>query len=150
MLWHTWFRSLKSALTPVRAGRGRPATPRPRRGRSGLEIEILEDRSLPSATIAIAAMGDSLTAPYAGQPWGAAGDQSWAQQLAAQGYQLLRIDNVAVPGTTSATLLAQGQDTAVAALAAEGAVRYAVLIVGANDVEAHLGDFLQAALSAKW
>jgi hypothetical protein len=88
-------------------------------------------------------MGDSLTAPYTGNPWGAAGDQSWAQQLAAQGYQLLRIDNVAVPGTTSATLLAQGQDTAVAALAAEGAVHYAVLIVGANDVEAHLGDFLQ-------
>jgi lysophospholipase L1-like esterase len=76
-------------------------------------------------------------------PWGAAGDQSWAQQLAGQGYKHLTIDNLAVPGTTSASLLAQGQDTAVAALAAEGAVHYAVLIVGANDVEAHLGDFLQ-------
>jgi lysophospholipase L1-like esterase len=143
MLWHTWFRSLKSALTPVRAGRGRPATPRPRRGRPQLEIELLEGRALPSATITIAAMGDSLTAPYAGQPWGKAGDQSWAQQLAARGYKHLTIDNVAVAGTTSASLLAQGQDTAVAALAAEGAVHYAVLIVGANDVEAHLGDFLQ-------
>jgi hypothetical protein len=88
-------------------------------------------------------MGDSLTAPYTGNPWGAAGDQSWAQQLTAQGYKHLSIDNVAVAGTTSASLLAQGQDTAVAALAAEGAVHYAVLIVGGNDVEAHLGDFLQ-------
>jgi lysophospholipase L1-like esterase len=88
-------------------------------------------------------MGDSLTAPYTGQPWGAAGDQSWAQQLAARGYKRLTIDNVAVAGATSASLLAQGQDTAVAALAAEGAVHYAVLIVGANDVSAHLGDFLQ-------
>jgi lysophospholipase L1-like esterase len=143
MLCRTLLRSLKSALTPGRAGRDRRAATRPRRGRSGLEIETLEDRSLPSATITIAAMGDSLTAPYAGQPWGAAGDQSWAQQLAAQGYKHLEIDNLAVAGATSASLLAQGQDTAVAALAAEGAVRYAVLIVGANDVEAHLGDFLQ-------
>jgi hypothetical protein len=76
-------------------------------------------------------------------PLGAAGDQSWAEQLTAQGYQQLRIDNVAVAGATRASLLAQGQDTAAAALAAEGAVHYAVLIVGANDVEAHLGDFLQ-------
>jgi lysophospholipase L1-like esterase len=104
---------------------------------------VLEDRSLPSAAVSIASMGDSLTAPYTGQPWGTAGDQSWAQQLAGQGYKHLQIDNVAVPGTTSASLLAQGQDTAVAALAAEGAVHYAVLLVGANDVEAHLGDFLQ-------
>jgi lysophospholipase L1-like esterase len=88
-------------------------------------------------------MGDSLTAPYTGHPWGAAGDQSWAQQLAGQGYKHLSIDNVAVAGTTSASLLAQGQDTAVATLAAEGAVHYAVLIVGGNDVSAHLGDFLQ-------
>jgi lysophospholipase L1-like esterase len=88
-------------------------------------------------------MGDSLTAPYTGHPWGAAGDQSWAQQLAARGYQHLSIDNVAVAGTTSASLLAQGQDTAVAALAAEGAAHYAVLIVGGNDVSDHLGDFLQ-------
>jgi lysophospholipase L1-like esterase len=143
MLYHPLLRSLQSALTPARAGRDRLATPHPRRGRPRLEVEALEDRSLPSATITIAAMGDSLTASYAGQPWGAAGDQSWAQQLTAQGYEQLSIDNVAVAGTTSASLLAQGQDTAVAALAAEGAVHYAVLIVGANDVSAHLGDFLQ-------
>jgi lysophospholipase L1-like esterase len=141
MLYRTLLRSLKSALTPVRAGRGRLAPPR--RGRTQLEIELLEGRALPSATITIAAMGDSLTAPYTGQPWGAAGDRSWAQQLSAQGYKHLQIDNVAVAAATSASLLAQGQDTAVAALAAEGAVHYAVLIVGANDVEAHLGDFLQ-------
>jgi lysophospholipase L1-like esterase len=143
MLCRPLLRSLKSALTPVRAGRGRLAPPRPRRGRPRLEVEALEDRSLPSATISIAALGDSLTAPYAGHPWGAAGDQSWAKQLAARTYKHLSIDNVAVAGTTSASLLAQGQDTAVAALAAEGAVHYAVLIVGANDVSAHLGDFLQ-------
>lgn len=131
MLCRPWFRSLKPTRTPARAGR-RP-----------LEVEALEDRSLPSATITIAAMGDSLTASYAGHPWGAAGDQSWAQQLAARGYKHLRIDNVAVAGTTSDSLLAQGQDTAVAALVAEGAVHDAVLIVGANDVSEHLGDFLQ-------
>ncbi len=83
MLGHPLFRSLKSALMPVRAGRGRRALPRPRSGRARLEVERLEDRSLPSATITLAAMGDSLTAPYAGHPWGDAGDQSWAQQLAA-------------------------------------------------------------------
>jgi lysophospholipase L1-like esterase len=143
MLYRTLLRSLKSALTPARAGRGRPAAPRTRSGRHRSEVEALEDRSLPSATISIAAMGDSLTAPYTGQPWGKAGDQSWTQQLAAQGYKHLTIDNVAVAGATSASLLAQGQDTAVAALAAEGAAHYAVLIVGANDVKAHLGDFLQ-------
>jgi lysophospholipase L1-like esterase len=143
MLCRPLFHSLKSALTTVQAGRGRRAAPRPRPGRPRLEVQALEGRSLPSATVSIAALGDSLTAPYAGQPWGAAGDQSWAQQLAARGYKHLSIDNVAVAGTTSASLLAQGQDTAVAALAAEGAVHYAVLIVGGNDVSAHLGDFLQ-------
>jgi lysophospholipase L1-like esterase len=143
MLYRPWLRLLKSALTPFRTERARLAPPRPRRGRPRPEVEELEARSLPSATITIAAMGDSLTAPYTGHPWGAAGDQSWAQQLAARGYKHLSIDNLAVAGTTSASLLAQGQDTAAAALAAEGAAHYAVLLVGANDVEAHLGDFLQ-------
>jgi hypothetical protein len=82
MLYRTLLRSLTSALTPVRPGRNRLAPPRPRRG--PLEVETLEDRSLPSTTVSIAAMGDSLTAPYTGQPWGAAGDQSWTQQLAAR------------------------------------------------------------------
>jgi hypothetical protein len=63
MLYRPLLRSLKSALAPVRAGRGRLTPPRPR-----LEVEALEGRSLPSATITLAAMGDSLTAPYTGQP----------------------------------------------------------------------------------
>src|SRR5206468_1536135 len=66
-------------------------------------------------------------------PWGAAGDRSWAQQLAAQGNRHLAIDNVAVPGTTSSQLLTDGQVSTVAHLVATGAVQYATLIVGAND-----------------
>jgi lysophospholipase L1-like esterase len=104
-------------------------------------LEALEDRSLPSATITLAAMGDSLTASYAGTPWGVFGDQSWTQQLAAHDARHLTIDNVAVPGATSSDVLAQART--VAGLVAAGSVQYAVLIVGANDVEKYLPAFEQ-------
>jgi lysophospholipase L1-like esterase len=110
------------------AGRRRPA------------LERLEDRTLPAVTIA--ALGDSLTAPYAGNPWGAAGDRNWVEQLRADDGRHVVIDDLAVAGETSASLLARGQDAAAADLVAHHAVRYAVLIVGANDVSAHLSDFV--------
>jgi lysophospholipase L1-like esterase len=96
-------------------------------------LEVLEDRSLPSAVTTIATLGDSLTASYSTQPWGAAGDRSWAQLLAAEGNSHLAIDNVAVAGATSADVLFGGQVATVAHLVATGAVDYATLIVGAND-----------------
>jgi lysophospholipase L1-like esterase len=83
-------------------------------------------------------MGDSLTASYAGQPYGVAGDQSWAVQLQTLRANHITIYNEAVPGTTSTTLLSQGQDTTVAGLVASDAVNAAVLIVGANDVAPNL------------
>jgi lysophospholipase L1-like esterase len=89
-------------------------------------------------------MGDSLTAPYpAAAPWGAAGGQSWAQQLAARGGQHLAIDNVAVVGATSSDVLTGGQVAAVARLVVTGQVRYATLIVGANDALGFLPSILQ-------
>jgi lysophospholipase L1-like esterase len=140
----TWFDSpvpslnLHSRFRLPRLGkRRRPAT-RMCRAKPRLTIECLEDRSLPSATLSIGAMGDSLTASYAGQPYGAAGDQSWAVQLQTLRAEHITIYNEAVPGTTSTTLLSQGQDTAVAGLVAGDAVDAAVLIVGANDVGPNL------------
>src|SRR5947209_4644450 len=73
-----------------------------------LAVERLEDRTVPS-TVTIAAMGDSITATYTGQPWGAAGDHNWVEQLRSHEGRRLAIDDVAVAGATSADLLAQGQ-----------------------------------------
>ncbi|TMQ33523.1 MAG: LEPR-XLL domain-containing protein [Planctomycetota bacterium] len=122
---------LKSRSRPGRAASRRHA---PRR----LAVEQLEDRMLLSASIRIGAMGDSLTAPYAGEPYVAPGERNWVEQL-----QLLRSNHVtiydeAVPGATSSSLLAQGQATAVADLVAHGAIDYAVLIVGGNDIPPYL------------
>ena len=83
-------------------------------------------------------MGDSLTAPYAGTLQGSAGDRSWVEQFQALRPHQISIANQAVAGATSSSLLAQGQATAVATLVAHGAVDYAVLIVGANDISANL------------
>src|SRR5205823_4401169 len=89
----------------VWTGRVRQSVPNPRRTR--LMVEPLEDRSLMSAGFTIAALGDSLTAPYAHESYGAAGDQNWVEQLRAHDKHLT-IDDVAVPGATSADLLAKG------------------------------------------
>src|SRR5262249_61026319 len=114
----------------------------PGRPRACLTVESLEDRSLPAAGLTIAALGDSLTAPYALQPFGVAGDQNWVEQLRAHDAKHLTINDVAVPGATSADLLADGgQVDTVAELVHNGSVQYASLIVGANDVFAHFSEF---------
>src|SRR5262249_21200506 len=101
-------------------------------------LEPLEDRAVPAGLLRLAALGDSLTAPYpADAPWGADGDRSWAQQL-----QLLRPDrvdlvNLAAPGATSADGLAT-QAPVAADLVARGRVAYASILVDANDVVSHL------------
>jgi hypothetical protein len=83
--------------------------------------EALEDRTLLAVTVS--AMGDSMTAPYAGTAQGSAGDRNWVEQ-----FQLLRspddvtIYNEARGGATSTSLLSQGQHTRTAARVADGTV----------------------------
>jgi lysophospholipase L1-like esterase len=81
-------------------------------------------------------MGDSLSASYEGTPQGAAGDRNWVQLLQAESDKHLAIDDVAVPGATSAAL--GPQVSAVVGLVQTGAAQYATLIVGGNDVSAYL------------
>ena len=106
-----------------------------------LTLEELENRNLLS--IAIGALGDSITAPYQGGSKGIAGDRSWAELL-----QTLRapegvtVDNVAHDGATSTTLHAQGQHTQIGALVAEGEVNSALLFIGVNDVTVNLNSIL--------
>lgn len=90
-----------------------------------------------------AALGDSLTDPYArytgpraNSPypyWGTNGDRNWVEQL-----QLARagvtVTDVAQAGDTSADLLSQGQQTTTATLVHNGTVTDAVLMVGSNDL----------------
>src|SRR5262249_61276473 len=101
-----------------------------------LAVEHLDDRTLPAATATIAVLGDSLSASYQGTPQGAAGDRNWVQLLQAEGDKHLAIDDVAVPGATSATL--GPQVATMAGLVRSGAVQYATLIVGGADVAAYL------------
>jgi lysophospholipase L1-like esterase len=131
-----WFGSLCSLLTGRRGtGRGRAGARRPRPPLRPA-VEQLDDRVLPSATATIAVMGDSLSAFYQGTPQGAAGDRSWVQLLQAQGDRHLALNDVAVPGATSAAL--GPQVATVAGLVRTGAAQYATLIVGGNDVSANL------------
>jgi lysophospholipase L1-like esterase len=131
-----WFRSLFSSLTS-RSIMGRDlAETRPVRWRYRPALEPLDERVLPSATATIAVMGDSLSASYEGRPQGAAGDRNWVQLLQAEGDKHLVLDDVAVPGATSADL--GPQVAAVAGLVQSGAAQYATLIVGGNDVAAYL------------
>jgi lysophospholipase L1-like esterase len=103
-----------------------------------LALEELENRNLLS--IAVGALGDSITAPYQGGPKGVGGDRSWAELL-----QTLRapegvtVANVAHNGATSAMLLAQGQHTKIAELVAAGEVNSALLFIGVNDATVNLG-----------
>jgi lysophospholipase L1-like esterase len=119
--------------------RDRAATHRPRPPFRPA-LEQLDERTLPSATVTIAALGDSLSASYAGTPQGAAGDRNWVQQLQAEGNKHLAIDDVAVPGAGSADL--SGQVATVASLVQAGSVHYATLIVGSTDVSANLPGIL--------
>src|SRR5262249_36129920 len=129
------FRLIHPRLVRNRAGRLSHAAPL-RRPCCRLAVEQLEERTVLSATATIAALGDSLTASYLGTPYGAAGDRNWVQQLQAEGDKHLAIDDVAVPGTTSADL--GPQVATVAGLVRSGAVQYATLIVGGADVAAYL------------
>jgi lysophospholipase L1-like esterase len=123
--------------------RGRRSQPQGGR-RPTLELEVLEDRTLPTATVPIGAMGDSLTAPYAGTGHGSAGDRCWVEQFQAlRSQDDIQIYNLAHGGATTTTLLQQGQPNAVADLVAAGEVRYAVLIIGANDESQFLGSIFQ-------
>jgi lysophospholipase L1-like esterase len=102
-------------------------------------VEALEAREVlspASATASIAVMGDSLSASYQGTPQGSAGDRNWVQLLQAEGDKHLALDDVAVPGATSATL--GPQVATVVGLVHSGAVQYATLIVGGNDLTAYL------------
>src|SRR5262249_43634111 len=87
------------------------------------------------------ALGDSLTAPYTGTTYGA-GNLNWVEQLRANDGLRVDIRDLAVPGATSGDIHTDGQLTAAVDLIRQHQVGYAVLIVGANDVAAHLGDFL--------
>ena len=98
---------------------------------------------VPGPIVGLAALGDSLSDEYAGEPYDYA--QNWVELLAASGvnvgawgsYDEPRRDGYAYDwarsGATSASLLAQGQPDGVAAQAAAGMVNYAVLWVGQND-----------------
>lgn len=96
-------------------------------------------------TITLAAVGDSLAAPYAGHKgtvnpltgfpfWGEAGDKSWTEQLQTVRPAQLAVVNQARAGATTTELIAQGQHTAVADMVRQGKVRHAVVTVGTNDV----------------
>jgi lysophospholipase L1-like esterase len=94
--------------------------------------------------------GDSLSDPYAhytrknnpnspGLPlWGFAGDMNWAEQLRARRPRSIVVEDQAHAGATSADLLAQGQDKALATLVAHDNLRHAVIMIGANDILAQL------------
>jgi lysophospholipase L1-like esterase len=131
MIRSGWLKSLADFFSPINnSRRSRFANSPYRPG-----IEGLEDRSMPAALTTIATLGDSLTAAYpSNTPRGIAGDQSWVQQLQAQGYHHLAIDNLAVSGATSADIFTDGQVATAAHLISTGNVQYASLIIGANDV----------------
>jgi lysophospholipase L1-like esterase len=99
-------------------------------------VEPLETRTVLTAALRIAAMGDSLTAPYTGEYWGSNGDLSWVQQLQALRPGQITIYNEAVAGATSADVISRHQRQAetVASLVARRSVDDVVLIVGANDI----------------
>ncbi|HEV3136552.1 MAG TPA: GDSL-type esterase/lipase family protein [Pirellulales bacterium] len=109
-----------------------------RHSRRALRVEQLENRMLLSTSLSIAAMGDSLTAPYAGKPYVAPGERNWVEQLQVLRANHVQIYDEAVAGATSSSLLAQGQAATVADLVAHGLVDTAVLIIGGNDVAANL------------
>jgi lysophospholipase L1-like esterase len=131
MQWEHWLKSVGSkfrSLSLQRTNRTRP--------RCRLDIEGLEERTVPTASLRLAVMGDSLSASYAGFP-GRSGDLSWTQQLQQLHPHQFNIYNEAASGATSADVLTS-QAPAVARLVAAGQVDYATLIVGANDLAVEL------------
>src|SRR5579872_1290262 len=88
--------------------------------------------------LSIVTLGDSLTDTYLGKPY-AVGNLSWTDQLKVFRNGSINITNLALAGTTSTTLLGQGQDTLAATLIHNGTAPLATLIIGANDI----GNFLK-------
>src|SRR5262249_7980470 len=108
--------------------------------RPPLAAECLGDRVLPSATpLRLAVLGDSLSASYTGQPYGAAGDQSWVTQLQTLRAAKVAIHDIAFPGATSNSLLngEAGNDAQLPAavmLLQQHQIDAVAIIIGANDV----------------
>src|SRR5439155_1229598 len=98
-----------------------------------LSLEALEGRALPSATVSIGVMGDSLSARYAPGTGPDIPGLLWVEQIETLRSKKITIENRAVAGATSSDLLAQGQHTALAGLVASGTINYAVLEIGTVD-----------------
>jgi lysophospholipase L1-like esterase len=122
--------------------REKPHSPRkilPPRHSARCNLELLEDRTVPSA-FSFAAMGDSLTTHYSGSR-ASGGDTSWTDQLNLLRGDEVSIWNVAANGATSAGVAAN-QAPKVKQLVADGTVHYSVLEVGGNDERAHLNEIV--------
>lgn len=132
MHWKNWMKSLFSNRRP-------PSFQKAKRNerRYRLHIDVLEERAVPTASLRLAAMGDSLSASYAGM-LGRSADMSWTQQIEQKHPGKMDIFNEAVAGATSGDVLNGGQAAAVYDLVAAAEVDYVTLIVGANDLEAEL------------
>jgi lysophospholipase L1-like esterase len=117
--------------------------PEPARGeRPSLRpsLEVLEDRTVPSATLRLGVIGDS--ASYSGTPAGAAGDREWTEVLQTLRPGRVQITNLANQNATSASMIADGQLSSMAALVAAHAVDDVVIVAGSNDVLTYLPTIL--------
>jgi lysophospholipase L1-like esterase len=103
-----------------------------------------------SSPLTLVSMGDSLTASYAGTPYGV-GHRSWSDLLAAARPGRVVHFNFAQPGAASAPLLDQGQHHLTANIVRTfhaspghlpGPIPFVTLIVGANDLD----DFIDGLL----
>jgi lysophospholipase L1-like esterase len=121
-------------------GTVRKPAPRKRAAGAPPNVEALDDRVMLSATpLRLAVMGDSLSASYAGQPYGAAGDRSWVQQLQNLDGRKIVLHDEAFAGATSNSLLHSesghaAQVPAVVDLIHHHQIDAAVLLIGANDI----------------
>jgi lysophospholipase L1-like esterase len=88
-----------------------------------------------AAPLRIGALGDSMTDEYAPYTYGGTPyfDRNWVEQLRTAHPADITIDNQAISGAQSNTLLQQNQHTAIAAAIAANQLDAAVLIIGAND-----------------
>jgi lysophospholipase L1-like esterase len=100
-------------------------------------VGVLSAAPVRAEPIAIVTLGDSLTDTYQGKPYGV-GNQSWTDLLVARRAAVVNLTDLARAGSTSGTLLAQGQHTTAAQLIRHGDARYATVMIGANDVGAFL------------
>jgi lysophospholipase L1-like esterase len=100
--------------------------------------------------ITLTSVGDSLTASYAGHPYGA-GHRGWGDLLGSLRPGSVHHFNYAQPGVTSGLLLSRHQHLLAAGVvhgfhthpgALPGPMPFATLIVGANDVGAFVDDRL--------